>query len=133
MIHVQGAGVYGHNGADDAALDAALLARQIPGRAVRVQWMRDDELAWSPLGSPMVVKIEGAVTPAGDIAEWTAEIWSGPHGRRPSRAAVNLLGAAHIDPPIPFLEAYEDLRGFAGGARNSEPDLRPAASHYSPA
>jgi len=121
VIHVQGAGVYGHNGADDAALDAALLARQVPGRAVRVQWSRDDELAWSPLGSPMVVKIDGAITPAGKIAEWTAEIWSGPHGRRPSRGAVNLLGASHVDPPIPFPESYEMLGAFAGGARNSEP------------
>ena len=121
VIHVQGAGVYGHNGADDAALDAALLARQVPGRPVRVQWMRDDEFAWSPLGSPMVVKMEGAIAPAGQIAEWTAEIWSGPHGRRPSRGAVNLLGASHIDPPIPFPEAYEMLGAFAGGARNSEP------------
>ena len=113
--------MYGHNGADDAALDAALLARQVPGRPVRVQWTRDDELAWSPLGSPMVVKIDGAITPAGNIAEWTAEIWSGPHGRRPSRGAVNLLGASHIDPPIPFPESYEMLGAFAGGARNSEP------------
>ena len=121
VIHVQGAGVYGHNGADDAALDAALLARQVPARPVRVQWTRDDELAWSPLGSPMVVKINGAITPAGHIAEWSAEIWSGPHGRRPSRGAVNLLGASHVDPPIPFPEAYEMLGAFAGGARNSEP------------
>ncbi len=121
VIHVQGAGVYGHNGADDAALDAALLARQVPGLPVRLQWTRDDELAWSPLGSPMVLKIDGAVTPAGHIAEWTANIWSGPHGRQPSRGAVNLLGASHIDPPIPFPEAYEMLGAFAGGARNSEP------------
>ncbi len=31
--HVEGAGCYGHNGADDVALDAALLARALPGRA----------------------------------------------------------------------------------------------------
>ena len=30
-IHVDGAGCYGHNGADDVALDAALLARAVPG------------------------------------------------------------------------------------------------------
>ncbi|MGC1677668.1 MAG: molybdopterin cofactor-binding domain-containing protein, partial [Candidatus Binataceae bacterium] len=59
VIHLPGAGCYGHNGADDAALDAALLAREVPSRPVRVQWMRDDELAWSPFGSPMVVKIDG--------------------------------------------------------------------------
>jgi CO/xanthine dehydrogenase Mo-binding subunit len=122
VIHVQGAGAYGHNGADDAALDAALLARQLPGRPVRVQWMRDDEFAWAPLGSPMVVKLSGALGSEGRIAEWSTEIWSGPHGVRPgARGAVNLLAAAHVDPPIPFPEAYEALPGFAGGARNSEP------------
>ena len=36
--HVQGAGCYGHNGADDVAFDAAWLARACPGRPVRGQW-----------------------------------------------------------------------------------------------
>ena len=121
VIHVPGAGCYGHNGADDAALDAALLAREVPSRPVRVQWMREDELAWSPFGSPMVVKLEGVVTPERKIADWSTEIWSAPHGRRPSGRATNLLGAAHMDPPVPFPELHEDLRGFAGGSRNSEP------------
>ncbi len=122
VIHTQGAGVYGHNAADDVALDAALLARQVASRPVRIQWSREDELAWSPLGSPMVVKIESGLSPAGDIADWSSEIWSGPHGQRPrAYGAVNLLAAAHVDPPMPSPEAYEVLSGFAGGARNSEP------------
>ncbi|HUY26888.1 MAG TPA: molybdopterin cofactor-binding domain-containing protein [Candidatus Binataceae bacterium] len=121
VIHAQGAGCYGHNGADDAALDAALLARGIPGRPVRVQWMRDDELVWAPVGSPMAVKISAIVSPDGKIADWQTEIWSAPHGRRPSGRAVNLLGAAHMEPAIPIPELHEDLRFFAGGARNSEP------------
>jgi CO/xanthine dehydrogenase Mo-binding subunit len=122
VIHVQGAGVYGHNGADDVALDAALLARQVPSRPVRIQWSREDELAWSPLGSPMVVKIESALGPSGEIVDWSSEIWSGPHGQRPrAHGPVNLLAATHVDPPIPFREAHEVMSGFAGGARNSEP------------
>ena len=121
VIHAPGAGCYGHNGADDAAFDAALLALAVSPRPVRVQWMREDELAWAPFGSPMVVKIDGAVTRDGKIADWSTEIWSAPHGRRPSVHAVNLLGAAHLEAPIPFPELHEDLRIFAGGARNSEP------------
>ena len=31
LIHVEGSGCYGHNGADDAAADAALIARALPG------------------------------------------------------------------------------------------------------
>jgi nicotinate dehydrogenase subunit B len=121
VMHTQGAGCYGHNGADDVALDAALLAREVAPRPVRVQWMRGDELAWSPFSSPMVVKIDGAVTQDGKIADWSTEIWSGPHGRRPNRHGVELLAATHIDPPTPFPEVHEDVNVFAGGARNSEP------------
>jgi CO/xanthine dehydrogenase Mo-binding subunit len=55
-IHMEGAGCYGHNGADDAAADAALLARALPGRAVRVQWMREDEHGWEPYGPAMLSK-----------------------------------------------------------------------------
>jgi len=40
VIHVQAAGCYGHNGADDAAFDAALLAREVPKRPVKLQWSR---------------------------------------------------------------------------------------------
>ena len=40
--HVEGAGCYGHNGADDAAMDAALLALAVPGRPVQVVWSRSE-------------------------------------------------------------------------------------------
>jgi CO/xanthine dehydrogenase Mo-binding subunit len=48
LIHAEGSGCYGHNGADDAALDAALLARAIPGRPVSLKWSREDEHTWEP-------------------------------------------------------------------------------------
>ena len=54
LIHMEGAGCYGHNGADDAAADAALIATTLPGAPVRVQWMREDEHRWEPYGSAMV-------------------------------------------------------------------------------
>src|SRR6185437_7184133 len=53
--HREGAGCYGHNGADDVALDAAIIARLAKGRAVRLQWTREDEFAWEPYGPAMVV------------------------------------------------------------------------------
>jgi nicotinate dehydrogenase subunit B len=81
-IFAEGAGCYGRNGQDDVALDAALLARAVPGRPVRVQWMRDDEFAWEPYGSAMVMKAQGAVAD-GKIVDWQYELWSGPHGIRP--------------------------------------------------
>jgi CO/xanthine dehydrogenase Mo-binding subunit len=93
-IHAEGSGCYGHNGADDVAFDAALLARACAGRPVRVQWMRDDEFAWEPLGSAMVMKLSGSIDAAGNVVDWRHELWSHPHSTRPGgRAGVNLRGA----------------------------------------
>jgi len=46
--HVENAGCYGHNAADDAAFDAVLLARAVPGVPVQVRWSRQDELTGTP-------------------------------------------------------------------------------------
>ena len=67
--HWQGAGCYGHNAMDDAAADAALLARYMTGRPVRVQWSRNDEHKWEPYGSAMVVRIKAALDDKGDIVD----------------------------------------------------------------
>jgi nicotinate dehydrogenase subunit B len=100
VIHMDGAGCYGHNGADDAALDAALLARAVPGRPVRVQWMREDEFGWEPYGPAMVVKLEAALDAKGDIVSWTEDIWSNSHSTRPNGlGGINLLAAWHLEQP----------------------------------
>src|SRR5713101_5060883 len=58
-IYIDGSGCYGRNGHEDAAADAALLARAV-GRPVRVQWMREDEHGWDPKGPPTLVDLEAA-------------------------------------------------------------------------
>ncbi len=110
--HAEGAGCYGHNGADDAALDAALLARAVPGSPVRVQWMREDEFGWEPLGPAMAAKLEGWLDDSGKLAAWRCELWSNRHIMRPGRDAnPNLLAAWHLDrgfePPAPIDVPFE--------------------------
>ncbi|MEK9802201.1 MAG: molybdopterin cofactor-binding domain-containing protein, partial [Curvibacter sp.] len=96
--HVEGAGCYGHNGADDAACDAVLLARAVPGRPVQVQWSREDELSWAPLGAAMAVDLQAGVDAEGRIVHWRHEVWSNGHSMRPGRAARPvLLGATHLE------------------------------------
>ena len=68
--HVEGAGCYGHNGADDAACDAALLARAVPGRAVQLQWTREDELGCAPFGAAMAVELRASVSTDGLVTDW---------------------------------------------------------------
>jgi len=118
--HVAGAGCYGHNGADDAALDACLLARAVPGRPVKVTWSRADELGASPMGSPMMVRIDAAVE-AGRIVDWQLQVWSGLHGARPGwEGAVNLLAATQLAQPFaapPPRDVSAEMGG--GGDRNA--------------
>ncbi len=101
VAHRQGSGCYGHNGADDVAADAALLARAVPGRPVRVQWMRDDEFAWEPYGAAMVTTATATLA-GGRIADWHYEIWSPPHSTRPGEGGGNsLIAGWAFDPPQP--------------------------------
>ena len=73
-IYLDGAGCYGTNGHDDATADAALLSKAV-GKPVRVQWSREDELAWDPKGPPQLLQISGSLTPEGRIDAWDTEMW----------------------------------------------------------
>ncbi len=103
-IHMEGSGCYGHNGADDVAADAVLLARAFPGLPVRVQWMREEEHGWEPYGPAMVADVQATLGPDGMIADWHYEVWSQSHNTRPGKAG-NLLAATHLarpfSPPAP--------------------------------
>ena len=121
VVHSDGSGCYGHNGADDVALDAAVMALACE-RPVLMQWTREDELAWSPYGSGMLVRLAASLDGAGDITCWEHEISSHTHVKRPGRGeGVNLLAAWHMDPPFPE-PAPHDLPLPPGGAdRNAIP------------
>jgi CO/xanthine dehydrogenase Mo-binding subunit len=121
-IHAEGSGCYGHNGADDVALDAALVARATGGRPVKLQWMREDEFMWEPYGSAMVMKLSGGIDAGGNIVAWSHELWSHPHSTRPgSSAGVNLLAARHLAPPFPAVLPADVPQPAGGAARNAIP------------
>jgi nicotinate dehydrogenase subunit B len=110
--HTQGAGCYGHNGADDAALDAVLLARALEGHPVRLQWSPEDELAWSPYGPAMVVAMSGSIDGSGRIVDWRHDMWSNPHIARPGlQESPSLLAAWHLDPPFAQPPGIDALPG----------------------
>jgi len=119
--HLEGAGCYGHNGADDVAFDAALLARAVPGRPVRLQWSRQDELAWAPFGAAMTIEIEADLDALGNVLDWRHAIWSNGHSSRPGRASTPaLLAAAQLEAPFERLIAINPPLAAGGGAeRNS--------------
>lgn len=98
--HVQGSGCYGHNLADDAAADAALLAQAAPGRPVRIQYTREGEHRWEPYGSAMVLKAKAGLDKDGNVLDWDLDIYSTPHGTRPGGQPGNLLSARYLEKPF---------------------------------
>jgi nicotinate dehydrogenase subunit B len=121
--HVEGAGCYGHNGADDVACDAALLARFVPGRAVQVQWTRESELGSAPFGPAMVVELNAQVDADGNIVGWQHSVWSNGHGMRPGRSNTPvLLAGTLLEKPFPKQIAVNPPLASGGGAeRNAVP------------
>ncbi|MFZ0175310.1 MAG: molybdopterin cofactor-binding domain-containing protein [Pseudolabrys sp.] len=119
--HVQGSGCYGHNGADDAAADAAIIAMQKPGQPIRVRWRREEEFIYEPKTPAMIVKVHALLDDRGKPVDWTQEIWSPTHNQRPG-AGGNLLGALALPDPPPEPPPNDVPEANGGGAtRNAEP------------
>jgi nicotinate dehydrogenase subunit B len=121
--YVEGAGVFGQNGADDVAVDAVLLARAVPGRAVRVQWTREDEMCWTPLGSAMLARLSASLDAQGRIATWRQDVWSNGFMGRPTQGgdprllALTQVGGGRPMPATPDLQPAN----WMGASRNSVP------------
>jgi nicotinate dehydrogenase subunit B len=121
-IHQEGSGCYGQNGADDVALDAALLARALPGRPIRLQWMRDDEFAWEPFGPAMAMQAKASLDAEGRIVDWNYELWSNTHSTRPqSTKGANVLAAWYLAEPQKMGEPTSPPQPAGGGDRNAIP------------
>ena len=121
-VHTEGSGCYGHNGADDVALDAALLARAVPGKPVRLQWMRDDEFAWEPFGPAMSMQAKASLNAEGRIVDWNYELWSNSHSTRPqSTNGANVLAAWYLAEPGKMGPPTSPPQPAGGGDRNSIP------------
>ena len=123
--HRHGPGCYGHNGADDAAADAAIVALELPGETIRLQWRREEEFAYEPVSPAMSVTVKVAVDAVGNPLDWTQEIWSTTHVQRPGSGSGYLLASEALENPPPPVEVTDPLpdRG-GGGTRNAIPLYR---------
>lgn len=119
-IHVEGSGCYGHNGADDVAADAAVVAQALPGRPIRLQWMRDQEFGWEPLGPSMLGQLSASLDAEGRIVDWRHDLWSNEHNARPVNAG-GLLAGAEMSPPFALPESRPIPMPEGGASRNSNP------------
>jgi CO/xanthine dehydrogenase Mo-binding subunit len=122
VTHVEGAGCYGHNGAEDAALDAALLARAVPGRSVKLIWSRADESGHEPYGSAMRMRLSARLDERGQVAAWRHEFWSNGHVGRPGFCgAPVLIAASELNPDHRRPVAMDPPLPPGGSQRNSVP------------
>ena len=120
-IHVEGAGCYGQNGADDAGLDAAMIAMALEGRPVRLLWSRQDEFRREPYGSATSVRIAASLDAANRIARWDYHHWTCTHSTRPAggTSAANLMAAYEKSSPLPDSARYNVHQPHSGGDRNA--------------
>jgi nicotinate dehydrogenase subunit B len=121
--HLDGAGCYGHNGADDAALDAAVVAMAHPGEAISLRWSRADEHRFEPLGPAMVVDLAADLGADGKVRSWGQDILTYRHNSRPlpQQRGSRLLASWSFDPPVERARASPMLDFEAGGHRNGTP------------
>jgi CO/xanthine dehydrogenase Mo-binding subunit len=122
VSHREGSGCYGQNGADDVALDAALVARAAKERPVKLQWMREDEFAWEPYGSAMAMRLSAGLDAAGNVVDWQHELWSHAHSMRPGDGdGCNLLAAWHLEKPLAPGPGRNIPQPSGGADRNAVP------------
>jgi CO/xanthine dehydrogenase Mo-binding subunit len=119
-IHVEGSGCYGQNGADDVAAEAAIIAKAMPGRPIRLQWMREQEFGWEPLGCAMATELQASLDANNRIVDWRHEIWSNPHNNRPVDGGGVLVGG-EVVPPFAFPPVKPIPMPEGDGDRNSNP------------
>jgi nicotinate dehydrogenase subunit B len=123
VIHKDGPGCYGHNGADDAALDAALLVRAVPGRPVSLKWMRGDEHTWEPYGAATLVRMQASLNKDSQVIDWNHDVYGYTHmGRsRPSKESSGLLAAWHLGQPFQQPRPFPVKAYHVGIHRNADP------------
>jgi len=122
-VHAESGGVYGHNGADDAACDAAAIAMHLPNRPIKLQWSRADEFTGEPYGSAMTVTTQAGMNAQGRIINWKQDIWSCTHSTRPggSAGAGNLLYTQQKQNPLAIPDPRTISQPSGGADRNAVP------------
>ena len=120
-IHAEGAGCYGQNGADDAGVDAAMIARTLEGTPIRLVWSRQDEFRREPYGSAMSLHVSAGLDASNRIARWDYDLWSCTHSTRPAGGATagNLLAAREKTNPLTAPPPYSMRQPNGGGDRNA--------------
>ena len=126
VVHALGAGCYGHNGSDDAALEAAIIARAFPGRAVLLKWSREDEHGWEPYGPAMRIELCAHPDDGGNVRHWSHETYSDTHVMRARPDVAGSPAGKYLAPryraaPVRVPAPAPNLTTNGGIHRNATP------------
>ena len=122
IYHRENAGCYGHNGADDAALDAALAAQAVPNRRVLLKYTRADEHQNEPLSPATCIELEASFAD-GAVTHWNADVYSETHSGRPlpGQEGSNLRAAWDLEKPVARTPIVPGRGPHGGIHRNADP------------
>ena len=119
---VPGAGVYGHNGADDA-FDAD-YRKHLKNFSILLKWTREDEHCWEPYGSAMQCDLQASINKEGNITHWSHETFSDTFLTRPvigKNPGSRLLSSQFVENLKPWPVTPPMLTVHGGIHRNMEP------------
>ena len=117
-----GSGCYGHNGADDAAFEAAFLAKEYPNQHILLKWTREDEHCWEPYGSASINKLTSTLNDKGRILYWSHEVYSDTYMTRPSEKELyNFLSYKLINNDFKKRKSKPKTAAHMGIHRNLDP------------
>jgi CO/xanthine dehydrogenase Mo-binding subunit len=126
VVFVEGSGCYGHNGADPATVDAALLSQAV-GKPVRAQYSRSDEMiAGESYGYPMVSNEKVGLDASGTIIAWDYENielqrGEGALGPAPGNAIPGYLAGFPTTPLIPTTTPPSNPTAYRNGNNTVPP------------
>lgn len=66
---MHGAGSYGRSDGDEAPYEAALLSKEF-GRPVRMQWSREEGIAWDPKAPAAIISMKAGLNANNDVTGW---------------------------------------------------------------
>jgi CO/xanthine dehydrogenase Mo-binding subunit len=122
-VHVDGPGSFGHNGADDVALDAALLAHAVPGRPISLKWTRTQENAWEFYGPATVIQMQGSLDADGAVVDWNHDVYGYSHALppRPTGKEASYVASWYLADPFVPAKPRPFLSPQVGMHRNALP------------
>ncbi|MCY4459011.1 MAG: molybdopterin-dependent oxidoreductase [Albidovulum sp.] len=129
VVHAPGSGCYGHNGADDAAFEAALISILLPKTPILLKWTRRDEHRFEPYSPAMAVKVAANLEEGGSVSAYSAEAFSDTHSTRPvpgpnQQGPSRFLASGLRSDPVLPRPPRPNMGEHAGIHRNLDPSYQ---------